>query len=253
MLAGLAGSGFLAGFVNSIAGGGTLLTFPALLAVVSPLEANASSTLSVFPGTLASAWAYRQDVQHPPKLLLWLLGPSFAGGLVGTLLVTRTKEEYFALLIPWLILVAALLFALQPILTRYTTRFPALTGELPPNKLLALSLIQFIVGVYGGYFGAGMGILMLTALSYMGFRELHSMNAIKTLLAGGINGIAAVIFIHDGLVRWQYTVPMATGAIVGGYLGPKLAMRLPQKYVRQFVIFIGLALALYYFYKQHFI
>ncbi len=250
--AGLCASAFAAGVVNSIAGGGTLLTFPALLAVLSPVMANATSTMAVFPGTIASAWAYRQDVQHPPRLLLWLLAPSALGGLIGTWIVTNTEERIFAALIPWLILGAALLFALQPIVARLSAARLAEGPDQPLStpRLAALVLVQFAVGIYGGYFGAGMGIMMLSALAYMGLRNVHEMNSVKTLLAGAINFASAGIFIAQGKVVWKYALPMALAATVGGYLGARWALRVPAVWVRGCVIAIGLLLSVYYFIRH---
>ncbi|GAB4361357.1 MAG: sulfite exporter TauE/SafE family protein [Bryobacter sp.] len=223
------------------------MTFPALLAVISPVAANATSTISVLPGTLASTWAYRRDVAHPPKLLLWLIGPSAIGGTLGTWIVTTTEEKIFATLVPWLILAAALLFALQPLVARLLPPTAATIATLSPKRLWALVTVQFVVGVYGGYFGAGMGIMILGALSYMGLRDVHEMNAVKTLLAGIINIAAAVLFIAQDRVGWHYALPMALAAMLGGYAGARLALKIPAAYVRVTVIGIGLATAIYYF------
>lgn len=242
-------SAFLAGIINSIAGGGTLLTFPSLMAVLSPVMANATSTIAVFPGTLASAWAYRQDAGHPPKLLLWLLGPSVVGGILGTWLVTHTDERIFAALVPWLILAAALLFAVQPVVARYTKQAPSVAGEMTRSRVLILAAVQLGVGLYGGYFGAGMGIMMLSALAYMGLRDVHEMNSVKTLLAGAINIAAAVLFIAEDKVVWKYAIPMAICCSVGGYLGARIALRVSSAVVRNVVIGIGIFLAIYYFAK----
>jgi uncharacterized protein len=242
-------SAFLAGIINSIAGGGTLLTFPSLMAVLSPVMANATSTIAVFPGTLASAWAYRRDAGHPPRLLWWLLGPSVLGGLLGTWLVTSTDERIFAALVPWLILAAALLFALQPVVARYTKQAAREAGTMSQRRLLLLAFVQFGVGIYGGYFGAGMGIMMLCALAYMGLRDVHEMNSLKTLLAGAINIAAAALFISEGKVVWRYALPMAFFCAIGGYMGAKIALRVSSAVVRNVVIAIGIFLAVYYFAK----
>lgn len=246
---GLCASAFAAGAVNSIAGGGTLLTFPALLAVLSPVAANATSTIAVFPGTMASAWAYRQDVEHPPRLLLWLLAPSALGGLIGTWIVTSTDERIFAALIPWLILVAAVLFAVQPVVARYSKQANGGAAPMSNTRLTVLAAIQFAVGIYGGYFGAGMGIMMLSALAYMGLRDVHEMNSVKTLLAGAINFAAAILFIAERKVVWKYAIPMAVFCAAGGYAGAKLALRVSSAMVRNIVIAIGVSLAAYYFLK----
>lgn len=251
VFAALLSSAFFAGIVNSIAGGGQLLTFPALLAILSPVGANATSTIAVLPGSFASAWAYRQQVQHPPKILLWLIGPSCLGGLCGTWIVTHSPESTFAALIPWLILLAAVLFAVQPLLAAYTKSAGLAAGDvLSPGRLTTLAGVQFLVGLYGGYFGAGIGIMMLSALAYVGLRDVHEMNSVKTVLGGLINTMAAVLFIAGGKVEWKYAIPMALASTLGGYLGARLALRVKPLYVRWTVIALGLSLAAYYFYRH---
>ena len=245
-------SAFLAGAINSIAGGGTLLTFPALLAIVSPVVANATSTIALVPGSLAGAWAYRQDVQHPPRLLWWLFAPSLVGGLIGTVLVTRTDERYFEMAVPWLILAASALFSLQPLVARMTKKqAPASVMDHKDGHLLLLACAQFFVGIYGGYFGAGIGILMLSALAYMGLRDVHEMNALKTILAVLMNGVAAIWFTMEGKVEWRYALPMAISAIAGGYMGARLSLRFKSSAVRRFVTATGFTMAFYYFYKLY--
>ena len=245
-------SAFFAGAVNSIAGGGTLLTFPSLLAVVSPVVANATSTIALVPGSLAGAWAYRQDVEHPHRLLWWLFAPSLLGGLIGTVLVTRTDERYFELAVPWLILAASALFSLQPLVKRLTRNQSATySGEHTQGQLFLLACSQLLVGIYGGYFGAGIGILMLSALAYMGLRDVHEMNALKTILAVLMNGVAAVWFTMEGKVEWHYALPMALSAIAGGYIGARLSLRFKSPAVRRFVIAVGFAMSFYYFYKLY--
>jgi uncharacterized membrane protein YfcA len=245
-------SAFLAGAINSIAGGGTLLTFPALLAVVSPVVANGTSTLALVPGSLAGAWAYRQDVKHPPRLLWWLFAPSLVGGLIGTVLVTRTDEHYFNMAVPWLILAASALFSLQPLVARMTkNKSGSSSTEHTQGQLYLLACSQLFVGIYGGYFGAGIGILMLSALAYMGLRDVHEMNALKTILAVLMNGVAAVWFTMEGKVNWHYALPMALSSIAGGYIGARLSLRFKSSDVRRFVIAVGFTLSIYYFYKMY--
>ena len=245
-------SAFLAGAINSIAGGGTLLTFPALLAVVSPVVANATSTIALVPGSLAGAWGYRQDVQHPPRLLWWLFAPSLVGGLIGTVLVTRTDEHYFEMAVPWLILLASALFSLQPLVAKMTKNQAVTSAaDHTQRQLILLSCSQFLVGIYGGYFGAGVGILMLSALAFMGLRNVHEMNALKTILAVLMNGVAAVWFTMEGKVNWSYALPMAVSSIAGGYLGARLSLRFSSASVRKFVIAVGFTLSAFYFYKLY--
>jgi uncharacterized membrane protein YfcA len=240
---------FAAGGINAIAGGGTLLTFPPLLAVVSPVVANGTSTVALVPGSLAGAWGYRRELGTSGRWLALLVGPSLAGGLVGSLLVTRLKEAYFAALIPWLILTAALLFLLQPVISRLT-RGSRPQGQPSVRSQVAAVVFQFLVAVYGGYFGAGIGILMLSSLALMGLGDIHQMNAVKTFLAFCINGVSVAVFVAEGKVAWPYALAMAAAAILGGYLGARLTLRLKPALVRWVVTCIGFGLAAYYFWKQ---
>ena len=238
-------SAFLAGAMNSIAGGGTLLTFPALTGVVSPAIANATSTVALLPGSFAGAFAYRQELAPSRRFLLRMIGPSLLGGFLGAWLVIE-NEKAFASLVPWLILTAALLFLVQAPIARW------LKGHRPdhePGTLTQTILIgcQLVIALYGGYFGAGIGILMLTTLGFMGVGDIHRMNAVKTFLAAMINGASVVVFVWYDRVNWEYAAMMAGSAILGGYLGARLARRLPAAYVRYAVIVIGFGLSVYYF------
>jgi uncharacterized membrane protein YfcA len=250
---GLCLSAMAAGAVNSIAGGGTLLTFPALqlLGGMSPVMANGTSTVAVMPGSLASAWGYRRELQACRRWIAWLTVPSLLGGAVGTLLVLLLDESVFAALIPWLILLAAVLFALQPFVARLLRRHEHSTAPATAT-LSAIVFGQFLIAIYGGYFGAGIGILMLSSLAFLGLESIHHVNALKTFLAMCINGTAAVLFIWDGKVYWPYALAMAGAAIVGGYVGARLALRMNPAAVRWVVILIGFGLAGYYFYRQWF-
>jgi uncharacterized membrane protein YfcA len=242
-------SAFLAGLVNSIAGGGTLLTFPALMAVVGPVEANGTSTFALVPGSMAGAWGYRREMGSAGKWAWLLLTPSLLGGVLGTLLVTQLPESYFQRTVPYLILVATLLFMGQPLLARWVG-IGAIHTAPTRSTLAAIVLFQFLVAVYGGYFGAGIGILMLSALSLMGFNDIHRMNALKTLLAACINTVSVFLFVWYGKVAWEYGLVMAVAAILGGYLGASGARRMNRSVVRGIVIVIGLSLSTYYFLKQ---
>jgi uncharacterized membrane protein YfcA len=237
-----------AGAVNSIAGGGTLLTFPALLSVVTSVVANGTSTVALVPGSLAGAWGFRREMRGVRRWLALLIVPSLAGGLVGSLLVTRLEQRYFDALIPWLILTAALLFLFQPLLAR---QHPT-TGPTTPKAHAVAGVIffQFLVSIYGGYFGAGIGILMLSALGLMGFNDLYAMNGLKNFLAVCINGVSVAVFVHDGVVDWRYVAVMAPSAIVGAYAGARLARRLNRRLVRWIVIAIAFALAAHYFHER---
>jgi len=250
----LGASAFAAGVVNSVAGGGTLLTFPALLAALNPLGieagrvANATSTVALVPGSLAGAWGYRHEMQAARHWTALLIGPSLLGGIIGSLLVTELEAKYFQLLVPWLILSAALLFMAQPAAARFIQAKP---HTIPSrNTVLAIVFFQFLVAIYGGYFGAGIGILMLSGLALMGLPGVHEMNAVKTFLAFCINGVSVVIFGMKQMVEWRVVPVMIAASILGGYLGARVARRVHPWLVRWFIIAVGLALAGYYFYKQ---
>jgi len=244
----------VAGAINSVAGGGTLLTFPALIAALSPfhedaaVRANATSTVALVLGSVAGAWGYRRKVGESRRWLALLIGPSLVGGVIGSLLVTRLDPKYFSALVPWLILTAASLFLADSIFRR---RAPEERTYHSPGSIAGLVLFQLAVAIYGGYFGAGVGILMLSSLALMGVGDINRMNAIKTLLVASINGIAVVVFTMDGKVYWPYALPMAVVSILGGYLGALGAQRAHPRAVRWIVIAIGFSLATYYFIHEH--
>jgi uncharacterized membrane protein YfcA len=240
---GLALAAVGAGAVNSMAGGGTLLTFSALLAAnVASVVANATSTVALVPASLAGAWGYRHDLRTVRRWVPLLTVPSLAGGLVGSLLVALLDQSYFDALVPWLILTAALLFLFQPILTRPTSQAAPKAGIVA-----AVVCFQFLVAVYGGYFGAGIGILMLSSLGMMGLSDIHAMNGLKNFLAFCINGVSVAVFVVSGLVRWELVAVMMPAAIAGSYVGARLVRRLDRGVVRWMVIAIGFGLAAYYF------
>lgn len=241
-------SAFAAGVMNSVAGGGTLLTFPALLGVVSPAVANATSTVALLPGSIAGAWGYRKELATARRFAVRMLLPSLVGGFLGAWLVGQDTKA-FADLVPWLILAAAVLFLLQQPISAWMRKHKP-DHEPGPLGRLGLIAFQFLVAVYGGYFGAGIGILMLTALGFMGINDIHRMNAVKTFLASAINAASVVIFVADRLIDWRYASAMAAAAIVGGYTGARVARRLPAVYVRWAVVVIGFGLAAYYFWQR---
>jgi uncharacterized membrane protein YfcA len=241
-------SAMAAGAVNSVAGGGTLLSFPPLLRLMEAVQANATSTVALLPGSLAGGFGYRKEVRECRALILRLLVPSILGGAVGSLLVTRLPKEVFASLVPWLILTAAFLFLIQGPIKRLT----GIGKHGPPSGWTAAAVIvgQFLIAVYGGYFGAGIGILMLSVLPFMGTENIYQTNAAKTILAAVINGVTVVIFVLEGMVVWPYALTMAVAAMVGGYLGAHFARRLPAVYIRALVVAIGFSLGGYYLWKE---
>ena len=245
----------VAGVINSVAGGGTLLTFPALIAVLggdatAAVIANATSTVALFPGSLAGMAAYRRELGEAQRWARRLFLPSLLGGLIGSLLLMRLPAESFKMLVPWLILTAASLFWLQPRVARWIG-MATTAGDVEPRHVGLVIVLQFCIAIYGGYFGAGIGILMLASLAVMGLHDIHQMNGLKTLLGSSINGVAVVVFIASGKVNWWFALSMAVAAIVGGYGGAHVARRLDRNFVRRVVVFIGFALASYYFYQQY--
>lgn len=242
------------GAINSIAGGGTLLTFPALYALLgdtpdAPRIANYTSTVALFPAAVAAAGGYRRELADS-RAWLGLLGvPSLVGGLLGALLVVWLPGKSFEHLVPWLILVAASLFALQPLIAR---TIGIGQPHAPPTgpTTVGVAAFQFLVGVYGGYFGAGIGILMLSALALLGLSDVHAMNALKSVLGACINGVAVFVFAFTGQIDWPLALAMAVAGIVGGYLGARVARKLNRNFVRGMVVVIGFSLAALYFYRQ---
>lgn len=233
---------FGAGMVNTLAGGGTLLTFPALIWVGrDPVLANATSTVALLPGSFSGMLGFRRELENSRRWIVRLGIPSFAGGILGAVLLLKTPSSVFALLAPWLILFATGLMIVKEPLARRISREP----DKEPTRLWWAGAIffQFLVGIYGGYFGAGIGILMLAALGLLGFTDLHQMNGLKNFFAICINGIAAVYFIFLGAVIWADVLIMIAAAVAGGYAGAKLAYRLGRRFVQYFVVAIGIVMA----------
>lgn len=232
----------LAGAVNAVAGGGSLISFPALVWVGVPsINANATNTVALLPGSFGSMWGYRRELASTEARMYWLALPSFVGGIIGALLLRLTPAQLFDRLVPALVFFATCLFMLQEPVQRLIGG--GHHSERGTVWLVWAGAFQFMVGVYGGYFGAGIGILMLAALSVIGHDDIHQMNGFKNLLATCVNGIAAAYFIWMDMVRWQEAIVMAVGAIVGGVLGVHLARRMGRAAVRKCVVAIGLAMS----------
>jgi hypothetical protein len=247
-LAGLFFAGMLGGAINSVAGGGTLISFPALIAFGVPsIVANATNTAAVCPGSISSAFAYRKDMPNKGGFLWTLLLPSLAGGLAGAVILAITPESLFARIVPFLILFATLLFGTRDFLARLIKIDSGGGEDISGLGKVWGFCFQFFVAAYGGYFGAGIGILMLASLSLMGLHDIHRMNAIKTVLASIINGTALIYFILRGLVFWPLAILMASGCVIGGYLGAHFAKGVDQKVLRLFIVSIGLLVSLWLF------
>jgi uncharacterized membrane protein YfcA len=246
----------VAGAMNSIAGGGTLLTFPALVGLgIPPIVANATSTVALWPGSVSSMWGYRDELGGARTWAIGFAVPSLFGGALGAWLLLRTPASRFAAIVPWLVLGATALFMLQQptmrwlrerraaalkdgsIATDERTDADRTTGWPKTGVLVA----QFLLGIYGGYFGAGAGILMLAVLGFMGMSNIHRMNGLKNWGGMCMNFVAATMFAFSSLVNWPVALSMAAASVAGGYTGSRMAQRVPQKFIRGAVIFIGLS------------
>jgi uncharacterized membrane protein YfcA len=267
-LAALAAVSFVAGAVNAVAGGGTILTFPVLAAILPAdaarlVTANATSTIGLWPGAAAAAWAYRGERVGQPPWAVWLIVPSLVGAVLGAVLVLVLPPQWFAACVPWLILAAAVIFAVQPQLSRLSARAARRasnasiaatdpSGPASMSRLILACVLQFFVAVYGGYFGAGIGILMLAVLGVLGLGDIHRVNAVKNVLGMTINGAAAGLFVAGSLlgsqdVSWVHAAIMAVAAVAGSLAAAQVARRLPASLVRRGVALTGFALAAYYF------
>jgi len=244
-----AGTG--AGMVNAIAGGGTLLSFPVLLWLGrDPIVANATNAIALFPGSLASAFAFRREIGQARKLLALLLPPSVVGGIAGAVLLLMTPSRVFSSLIPYLILMATALIALKGPLERL---FRRATNDDSTPRTHGLTLVagQLLVGVYGGYFGAAMGIMMLAAYGLAGIGDIHQRNGLKTVSATVINGIAGVVFVFSGVVAWKDAALLSAGAVIGGYVGAAVGRRMKARVIEILIVLIGLSATALQFVRTH--
>ena len=240
----------IAGILNALAGGGSFISFPALLFTgVPPVQANATNTVALWPGLAASAIAYLKRLDVPKKLLIPLLVTSVVGGWVGALLLLKTPQRTFLHFVPWLLLSGTLLFA-------FGNKIRAIGGKSAVNDdlgkvswraIAVCSFIELILAVYGGYFGAGIGFVMLGMFAALGMRDIHAMGAIRTLLAAAINAAAVVAFIVARAVLWPQFAVMVAGALVGGWFGAHYAQKADPQKVRVLVIGVGLAMSAYFF------
>lgn len=234
-------SGFLSGAVNAIAGGGTFLTFGALtLAGIAPISANATSSIVQFPGYVTSTLAYRREIARNWRGALVLSIVSVIGGAAGALILLSLDNPSFRAIVPWLLAAATAMFAAGPWLK------PKLSGEHPVNTPASI-VAQLVTSVYGGFFGAGMGIMMLAVLGLTAGGTYHHLNALKNLLAMVIAAVAIVIFVGGGVVAWPQALIMLPAGAAGGYAGVWLARRVPQTIMRLIVVAVGTALTIYYF------
>jgi uncharacterized protein len=243
----------VAGALNSVAGGGGFIAFPALIFTgMLPINANATNTVALWPGTMASVGAYWRELEGREKwkMLTPLFIVSILGSIAGAKLLLSTPQATFMRLVPWLLLSATLLFAVGGPLSTWVRRRAELHAHASRAALIAVTLLQLLVAVYIGYFGAGAGILMLALFAVMGIENIHTMNAFKTLLASLANAIAIVTFVHARAVVWPQAILMTIGAALGGYGGAWYAQKLDQKIVRYLVIVIGIGMTTYFFLRK---
>ncbi len=266
-LLGLISSSFGAGVMNAMAGGGTILTFPVLIWLgESAITANATSTVALLPGAAGSMVGYRRELATHREWLSTLMLPSLLGGALGSVLLLRTPERAFAKLAPLLILFATVLFMFQGVVARWMLRREEAAGRavaptpegpprpqhgIPAGRQRIAWIFQFGVAIYGGYFGAGIGILMLAVLGFLELTDIHAMNGLKNFFGLCINSVAALYFISRGAVDWPAALVMAVGALAGGYTGARFARRIGRDKARAAVIVIGLLIAGILFWQQH--
>jgi len=243
-------AGALGGALNSVAGGGSFIAFPALLFMgVPPIPANATNTIALWTAAAASGGAYRKRLTVPRQVMIPLLVASLVGGLAGAILLLKTPAQTFMRVLPWLTLGATLLFAFGRKLAG--TRKSAVEHGASGAALARATLFQLVVAVYGGYFGGGMSIVMLAMLATLGMTDIHAMNALKSVMGFVINGVAVVTFIAARAVYWKQGMVMIVGGIAGGYLGAHFAQRLPQPWIRGFVVLVGAGMTAYFFWKSY--
>ena len=248
----LAAAAVAGGAVNALAGGGTLITFPALVASgLQDITANITNTVGLLPGYGAGAWAQRKDLAGQGTIVWLVIIPAMVGGCIGAILLLATGKAIFKELVPWLILLATGLLALEPIVKRRVTARLAASGQTAKISKPGMIAAAFVGAIYGGYFGAGLGIILLALYSFAIPDSLTRINALKQMTSVPANFAAAAIFVQSGSIAWWAAAIVAAGAIVGGTLGGQFAGRVPANYLRGVIIVLGLCVAAAYFYRLH--
>lgn len=240
----------LGGAINAVAGGGSFISFPALLFTgMAPVPANATNTLALWVGVTASGGAYRSRFNISRRVLIPLIAAGVIGGLSGAFLLIHTPAQTFLKVLPWLLLGATLLFAFGKHLTGRIS--VSVSRDASSAALAGAAIFELGVAVYGGYFGGGIGIMNLAMLSALGMTDIHAMNALKVVLGGVINGVATITFVITGAIVWPEAIVMIAGAIVGGYFAAHFAQKLPQTWIRSFVILVGTGMTIYFFVRAY--
>ena len=243
-------AGAIGGAINAVAGGGSFVAFPALLFTgVPPVPANATNTLALWVGTTASGGAYRMKLNIPRRVMIPLIVTSVIGGLAGAVLLINTPAQTFLKVLPWLLLGATLLFAFGKHLTGRISA--GISHDSTSAAVVGASIFELFVAVYGGYFGGGIGIMNLAMLAAMGMTDIHAMNKLKVLLGGVINGVAVVTFVIARAILWPQALVMTAGSLIGGISSAHYAQKLPQAWIRGFVILVGCAMTIYFFVRGY--
>lgn len=246
---------FLAGALNAVAGGGSFLSFPAMLAMgIAPIQANATNTVALWPGQVTSGVAFRNEIRKNMRLLPPVAGASILGGIAGAIILLHTRQQTFMRLVPWLLLVASLLFWMSGPASKWLQgRADASHAEgaprRKPSRFFLFAALVF-VSVYIGYFGAGSGFLIMSALALFGVEDVHEINALKVVGAATANGVAVATFILDRAVEWRYCIVAMVLAGLGGYLGAGFSRGINPRVLRMMVVVVGCSMAAYFFWRQ---
>jgi uncharacterized membrane protein YfcA len=248
----------VAGGINALAGGGTFFSFPALMALgVPPLLSNATNAVCVTPGHALAAVVYKREIARAPRRVVMCTIAACIGGIIGAWLLTVTDEKTFKVLVPWLLLAATLTFAFGPTLQKWSKRLagesdkPVSTDPNVVGNNVKAWVGYALASIYGGYFGAGQGIVLMTIVTFSGIEDLQEANAIKNAVATFVSLIAVVVLAFKGLILWNYGLLMVVGALIGGYAGGKLAKVLSKQMLRQFVLLFGSFLTVVYFWRSY--
>lgn len=241
---------FIGGALNAVAGGGGFIAYPSLIFCnIAPLNANGISTVALWSGNITSAIAFKRDIRLPMKFIVYFVLAISLGGGIGAYLFLKTRTQVFSSFVPFFLLITWLLFVFSNSLRNYFLKNIKPFNFIKPryNHIF----FMFLIGIYGGYFGAGLGMIILTVFSLIGLKNINEMNGIKVILVSFNNGIAALTYIISGIIFWQYTLIMISGSLIGGFYGAKLAQRIKQENLRYFIICIGAIVTGLFFINQY--
>ena len=243
-------AGLISGALNAIVGGGAFVAFPALIFLgIPPISANATMTVSLWPGTLASLWAQRRELFLHTKMLPVFIPFSLLGGGLGAIILIHMSNTHFASIVPYILMMATILFSFRQQLINWVRKFPSRKDNTIVYWIL-IAVTQLLISIYGGFFGAGMGIIFLAFLGIIGMHNMHEANAVRNCSAACINSVASIVFIVSGKVMWPQMMLMCTGAIIGGYFCAHYVRRFPSEWLRKAVILTAWGMTAYFFWKQ---